>query len=81
MINQLKITVTVTDDVYPDATTIDVQTTDGQEIYNINKVLPKAFFWSNYESAVDSILEEMRIYAKKREMLKLNDENGGEDSE
>jgi len=65
--NRLRINVTVTDDVFPDTTTIDAQVTDGSQMQTMTKHLPKSYFWSHYEQAVDSILEELRIAAKSKE--------------
>jgi hypothetical protein len=67
MPKQLKITLTVTDDVYPDTTTIEAKVTYGNSLQELVKHLPKSYFWSDYERATDSILEELRIHAKTKE--------------
>lgn len=63
----LKITATVTDDLYPETTTVDVQVTDGSAYHAMTKHLPKSYFWSDYERATHSIMEELRLAAMKRE--------------
>lgn len=63
----LKITVTITDDVYPESTTVDVQATDGQEIHAVTKHMPKSAFWSDYERAISATLEEVRYAVMRNE--------------
>lgn len=65
--SQLKVTTTITDDVYPESTTIDVQVTDGSHVYTSTKHLPKSVFWSDYEMAVRSILDEVGLAAMRKE--------------
>ena len=67
MEGQLKVTLTITNDLYPEITTVDIQATDGTKLHYYTKHYPKSFFQSEYAFAAKACLEAVGDAFKEKE--------------